>query len=251
MQADQTIILLAVPDETTVDEASLLAAQLLSPDERERAARFVRREDRHDQIVTRSLVRLGLSSCFSVAATAWRFDRDERHKPFVTAPTGLPPFQFSLSHTRGLIALLVTSAAQAGVDLEHVERANDLPLVATRICAPTELESLNRIAGEQWRERFFQLWTLKEAYAKARGLGLSLPLRSVAFDITTDGKVAAHFGDKVGDDPAPWQFAVRRPTEHHVVAAAMRMERQVRFEIVLKPVRVGVLDGHAALQSAA
>ena len=92
------------------------------------------------------MVRLGLSAGFAVEARTWRFERDDKEKPFVVAPGGLPPSEFSLSHTRGLVALLVTSAAQAGVDVEHIGRTNDLALVATGICAPTELESLNRFA---------------------------------------------------------------------------------------------------------
>lgn len=233
----EATIFLADPGETTPAEASLLAEQILTDDERQRAARFVTQQDRHDQLVSRALVRLGLSACFTVPPHAWRFERDAKQRPFVTAPAGLPRFQFSLSHTAGLIALLVTSAERAGLDVEHTARTNDLALVATRVCSPTELESLNRLASDAWRERFFQLWTLKEAYAKARGLGIGLPLNRIAFSLRADDAVAVQFSSEIGDDPAAWQFHLRRVTSQHLLAAAI--DRDGARELKLQRLRVG------------
>src|SRR3712207_3584537 len=89
-------IFLADPSGTTPAEASLLAEQILTADERGRAGRFVCQQDRHDQLVARALVRLGLSASFSVAPETWRFERDTKQRPFVTAPKGLPRFQFKI-----------------------------------------------------------------------------------------------------------------------------------------------------------
>ena len=133
------------------------------------------------------------------------------------SPRNMPPFQFSLSHTRGLVALLVSFASQAGVDVEHLERTNDLKLVAQRVCSRRELESLDQLTGEKWRQRFFQLWTLKEAYAKARGLGLGLPLQSISFEIDAHDKVIAA-------DESDWQFHLARVASNHMLAAAVRGE---------------------------
>ena len=246
-ESGDATIFLADPGDTTPDEGSILAEQILTADERQRTHRFVRREDRHDRLVARALVRLGLSSRFDVEPAAWRFDSDQRQKPFVSDPGDLPPFQFSLSHTRGLIALLVTSATHAGVDVEHIERTNDLALVASRVCATAELESLNRLAPGAWRERFFQLWTLKEAYAKARGLGITLPLNCIAFFIDGDD-VHAHFAEDIDDDPAAWQFRVRRISDQHVLASALSRDSAQSLELKLQRVRVAVADGKAALE---
>jgi 4'-phosphopantetheinyl transferase len=246
LKPHQTLIALAIPGETTAEEASALARQLLSEDERRSAARFIRSHDRHDFVVARALVRLGLSQVFPVEPSAWRFDRDEKRKPFIVAPSGLEPFQFSVSHTRGLVALLVSRAEHAGVDVESIRRTNDLPLVASRICAPIELESLNRLTSQLWRDRFFQLWTLKEAYAKARGLGLALRLDHVAFEIAADGKTArAQFSHDLADDAARWKFSLTQPTREHMMATAIADSGS---EIVQEHVRIAFREERASLE---
>ncbi|MDQ6938868.1 MAG: 4'-phosphopantetheinyl transferase superfamily protein [Verrucomicrobiota bacterium] len=216
LNENQALILFADTRKTSAATAALLSQELLT--EEEKARRFIRTEDLRDYIAARSLLRLGLSSCFEVEPAKWNFGRDERGKPFVISPTNLPPFQFSLSHTRGLVALLVSFAPEAGIDVEQMKRTNDLKLVAQRVCSRGELEPLDQLTGEKWQQRFFQLWTLKEAYAKARGLGLGLPLQSISFDIESQDKVIAA-------DRSDWQFHLARVAPNHMLATALRRER--------------------------
>jgi len=241
----QTVIAVADPRETTEEEGSILREQLLTAEERESVGRLLGWEQQHERVIARSLVRLGLSSCFAVAPNEWNFLRDKYQKPFVSAPEGLPPFQFSLSHTRGLVALLITPAANGGVDVEQMERTNDLPLVATRICAASELESLNRLSGDAWKERFFELWTLKEAYAKARGLGLSLPWHDIAFNIDADRTVSVRFGSRIEDTTTDWQFWLNRITPTHIMSAAVRGG----CDLIVRRVRVQAADGNFRLET--
>ncbi len=225
LKKNQALILFADTRKTSAETADVLSQELLT--EEENARPIIRAQDRHDYIAARSLLRLGLSSCFEVEPAKWNFGRDERGKPFVISPTNLPQFQFSLSHTRGLVALLVSFATQAGIDVEQMERTNDLKLVAQRVCSRREFDSLGRLTGEKWQLRFFQLWTLKEAYAKARGLGLALPLQSISFEIDSQDKVIA--------DDEDWQFHLERLAPDHMLAAAMRRERSDRpYEFELR-----------------
>ena len=69
--------------------------------------------------------------------------------------------------------------------------------------------------------RFLCYWTLKEAYAKARGLGLALPLDELSFDLSGEG-IEIAVGPSVDDEGADWQFDQWAPTDHHVVAVALR-----------------------------
>jgi 4'-phosphopantetheinyl transferase len=137
-----------------------------------------------------------------------------------------------------LVALLVTPASQAGVDVEKINPASDLGLVAESVLAPGELMGLNQLSGAAWTARFVKLWTLKEAYAKARGLGLALPLKSLEFDIKADGNVGACFAPEIQDKPDNWHFWLRRSTPDHVMAAAIRVEPGQTCEFSVRPARV-------------
>lgn len=233
LKEDQALIFAVLPGETSESEAEVLSERLLTSEEK--ARRFVDPNLRHDFIVARSLLRLGLSACFPVPAMDWQFDRDERGKPFLLSPRDLPPFQFSLSHTRGLVALLVTFATQAGVDVEMLARSNDLRLIAQRVCSRRELDSLGALEGAEWETRFFELWTLKEAYAKALGLGLALPFQSVSFAIDGQKRVTTNENSR-------WQFHLEKIAPRHTLAAALHCDSSARrYAFELRKVRLATL----------
>lgn len=223
LKAGQTFIEVTAPDETTEAEAAWLNQQLLSAEEQIAASRLHLARNRHDYIVAHALVRLRLSYCFPVTPRDWGFGRDSGNRPFVIGPPGLPPFQSNLSHTQGLAAVLITGAAHAGVDVEKIKNTGDLPLIATQIFAPVELASLSRLSGDAWVKRFFELWTLKEAYVKARGLGLTLPLKSIAFEIGSDNRPVVRFAPENNDETQGWQFWLRQISADHILAAAVRV----------------------------
>ena len=95
-------------------------------------------------------------------------------------PAGVPDLRFNLSHTDGLIACAVTIGREVGVDVEHVGRrlTHD---IAGRFFAPREVADLKSLPVAEQPRVFFDYWTLKEAYIKARGFGLALPLGDFAF----------------------------------------------------------------------
>ena len=87
---------------------------------------------------------------------------------------------FNLSHTDGLVVLAI-ARQPVGVDVEWLDRTGRTVELADRYFARTETASLRALPETAQRDRFFDLWTLKEAYIKARGLGLALPLGGFAF----------------------------------------------------------------------
>jgi len=169
-----------------------------------------------------SLARFALSRHFRVAEHDWRFARDAQGRPYIAWPRLEPAPHFSISHTRGMLACLVSLTASAAVDVEHIVHTGDLAYVAEAVLARREREALGRLAGRDWTERFFDYWTLKEAYAKARGEGLGLPFGDIGFELDGPGAARVRFGPGVDDDPAAWRFWRSRLGPRHALAVAAK-----------------------------
>jgi len=195
---------------------------LLTPDEHERMTRFVFERDRQRFLITRALVRTMLSRYASVDPAAWRFITNEYGRPEVLdRPAGVADLRFNLSHTDGLIACAVTIGREVGVDVECITRevTHD---VAGRFFAAVEVDDLRALPeGEQPRV-FFDYWTLKEAYIKARGMGLALPLSDFAFCLRPPAPPTIAFEPALDDDPSTWQFFQAWPTRTHRLGLAVR-----------------------------
>jgi 4'-phosphopantetheinyl transferase len=197
-------------------------AALLAPDERARMARLVFERDRRRFLITRALVRTLLSRYASVPPADWEFVTTEYGRPeIVKTRAGVPDLRFNVSHTEGLIACAVTVGREVGVDVEHVGRHVSYD-VAGRFFTPREVASL-RARPEAERARvFFDYWTLKEAYIKARGLGLALPLGDFAFTLAPPAAPSIGFEPAIDDDPTSWQFVQAWVTPAHRLGLAVR-----------------------------
>jgi 4'-phosphopantetheinyl transferase len=211
--------------------------EILSADELEAADRFHRSSDRRRYIAAHALIRLALSNYFPVPATDWRFSRDRNQKPIIIAPKEFAAVQFSISHTEGLIACLITRVPEAAVDVERIKPDLELDSVAETVLSACELEWLDKFSRQERIARFFDIWTLKEAYGKARGVGLNLPLKAIRFAIDSENSVSARFGREIQDDAARWNFRLHHFTSGHVLAVAAGrncefVERIVTFDEV-------------------
>jgi 4'-phosphopantetheinyl transferase len=184
----------------------------LSPEERARADRFLVPHAREEFIAARALVRGALEKCGAGPAAALRFSIGAHGRPALDPPR---PFDFNLSHTRGLIACAI-GPGTFGVDVENLSRATHFTGVARVVFSEREQAELARQADP--RRYFFSLWTLKEAYIKARGLGFSLPPRQVEVTLEPSPHIA---------DPG-WRVALFEATPDHVGALAIRAPEPVR-----------------------
>lgn len=196
--------------------------ELLTPDEHERMARLVFERDRRDFLITRAHVRTMLSRYAQVGPADWRFIANVHGRPeILDRPAGVPDLRFNLSHTEGLIACAVTIGREVGVDVEHVGRrlTHDVP---GRFFAPREVVDLKSLPAAEQPRAFFDYWTLKEAYIKARGFGLALPLGDFAFRLAPAAAVEITFEPSLKDDPTTWQFAQAWPTPQHRLGLAVR-----------------------------
>jgi len=214
-------------DLVATDDSDALAKReqylrLLSPDEHERMARFVFERDRVRFLLTRALVRTTLSRYAPVAPADWHFIANAHGRPeILDRPAGVPDLRFNLSHTDGLIACAVTIGREVGIDVEHVGRRLTQD-VAARFFAPAEVAHLQSLPADQQERVFFDYWTMKEAYIKARGFGLALPLGDFAFHFAPDRPPAITIEPSLKDDPATWQFQQDWPTPIHRLGLAIR-----------------------------
>ena len=206
--------------------ASAYRALLTEPERRE-CDSFHHEADRRRAVVTRALVRTTLSRYVAVPPEAWRFERPDGGRPEIEAPAG-SRLRFNLSHTRELVACAVTIDADVGVDVELESPHADLVPLAETVFSEAEFAAFRGLPPELRRERFYATWTLKEAYLKARGLGLALPPRNIGLDLSTPGRITARLGPDARDEPESWWFGLLRADVHHVLAVAAKLPRGPR-----------------------
>ena len=204
------------------DPVSLRACRgLLSPRELESCCAFRREADQRRALLARGLLRETLSRYVPVPPSAWEFAAGTHGRPEIASPAG-SRLRFNLSHTGSLVACALTLNDEIGVDLEDVRRNWDVLELAERVFTPAESADLRGLAPAARQRRFFELWTLKEAYLKARGLGFTLDPRCASFDLEQPGRVRARFAPETERQPADWWFALLDIQPDHVLALASR-----------------------------
>ena len=179
---------------------------LLSADERAVQARFRFAKDQRRYLVTRALVRTVLSRYAAVRPEDWVFSAGARGRPEIAAPGAAPALEFNISHSADLVLLGVTSGRTLGIDTESVTaREADIDGL-NRYFAPQESAALLALAPGERRRRFFELWTLKESYIKARGLGLAIALDAFRFELAGERGLTLHMRPGLGDSPDRWRL---------------------------------------------
>lgn len=206
------------PGAVPADAWPLLTA-CLDAGERERAERFHFAADRAAYVAAHALTRALLSQQVPRPPAGWRFLAGPHGRPEIMPEVGDPPLRFNLSHNRALVAVAVTHACDIGIDVEAVDPARLTMDLAVHTFAPAEVAHVRALPDAARPQALFAFWTLKEAYIKAVGRGLSLPLDSFAFSLAP---LAIRFSDACPDDPAVWRFARLSPTRTQALALAVR-----------------------------
>jgi 4'-phosphopantetheinyl transferase len=202
-----------------LDEAAIAAAaSVLSDEERGQFGRFHFARDARDYAAAHALLRQTLSNGGNQTPGAWRFEKTPSGKPRLSGASA-DGRSFSLSHTRGMVACAVTAGAEVGVDVECVDRDVDAGGIAARFFAPAEAAQLTALKGDARRDRFFDLWTLKEALVKALGRGMAVSMKSLAFTVGPGGDIRLDAPDV---DTQAWQFALFAPSPRHRLAVAVQ-----------------------------
>jgi 4'-phosphopantetheinyl transferase len=179
-------------------------ASTLSADELERADRFATCELRDRFVAGRGILRELLARYVRLPADSLRFEYGLAGKPELAWPEhGL---RFNLSHSRGVAAYAVTGGARVGVDVEETRNVKDLDGVASLCFSARERATLRRLPARAREPAFFACWTRKEAYLKALGDGLTVPLED--FDVAFAPGEAAALLHVAGDAGAPARWSL-------------------------------------------
>ena len=175
--------------------------RLLSRTERDRASRFRFEHHRRRFIAARGRLRQ-LTGCYvNASPETIVIETRESGKPFTR---GRQSIEFNIAHCDNR-AVLAFATRPIGVDLERIRPLSDLLPLAARFFAPGEYGLLRQLSGASLEETFFRCWTLKEAYLKACGDGLAVPLS--AFEVSLDPRdprLLFHEADPL--EPSRWQF---------------------------------------------
>jgi 4'-phosphopantetheinyl transferase len=159
-------------------------ASILSQDEKQRASRFLFPRDRNHFAAARGILRELLGKYAAISPAQLEFQYGDRGKPSLRTKNDESPVHFNLSHSRGLAVYAFARNRELGIDLEPIRPEFAGEGIAERYFSPQELEEWRRLPPELRAEAFFLCWTRKEAYVKARGGGLQIPLASFSVTLT-------------------------------------------------------------------
>jgi 4'-phosphopantetheinyl transferase len=176
LAADEVHIWVAVLDRPADEIAALQA--LLSADEQDRVTRIHCPRTRLEFAVGRGLLRTLLASYLDVEPARLGFAVGPAGKPELREPAGTQ-LHFNVTHSHGLVMYAVTRRCPVGVDMEHLRPMSDYLGLAERYFSPREVTILRELPDDQRERAFFHAWTRKEAFLKARGVGLSYGLERV------------------------------------------------------------------------
>lgn len=198
-------------------------ASTLDDSERARAGRYHFERDRRRFVAARGMLRRLLSAYTNRPASALRFTYGSAGKPELEQPgVGAPRVTFNLAHSGDWALVGVTAGAPIGVDIEVVRKVPEHEDILRRHFGAAEVQSLLRLHSASQAERFLVGWTLKEAYVKAVGDGLSSQLPR--FDVLTDPGFVRIERQPAAWERAPgWQLLRLSPQAGTVAALAVQM----------------------------
>ncbi|MFE0201158.1 4'-phosphopantetheinyl transferase family protein [[Kitasatospora] papulosa] len=209
------------------DVARVLATHWLDEHEKQVADRFLHESDRRQYLVAHTLVRRALALESGIAEAELIIHRSSRGRPFLKCPDdGMPPrdteLDFSLSHVNGLNLLGVVRRSRIGVDIERLDRSERAIDAIVGMFTSDEQKWVASVPwGRPRYRRAVRLWTLKEAYSKARGLGLGLPFDAFSFVLAEDRGVEG-FRPPADDRTGRWRFIELEPVPEVLAAVALR-----------------------------
>jgi len=232
LEADHVHIWLTDPQDCHDPSLTAIYLTWLDEQEHDRYARFKFEPHRHTFLVAHALLRSCLAQYGNTQPGSLSFTRTPQGRPELVPIPELPPLRFSLSHTTGLAACAIVQNHTIGLDAEYTQRKVDIRAVAKASFTQQEQQELQHQTIQAQREYFFNHWTLKEAYAKALGLGLYLPFKEFGFHLQAQLEPSIQL--KPTNPQAEWQnwqFAVFDPTPSHRMALAVQSSQALQATI--------------------
>ena len=137
-----------------------------------------------------------------------------------------------MTHTDGVVACATAFGVPVGIDVERVDRELDLAEVMETTFSPEEIATFERCPPEARAEYFFTTWTLKEAIAKARGLGLAMPFSDVCLALEPQPHVVRDPGENAAD----WKLTSHAPLPTHRLAIALAPRAGKQAEVTIRTI---------------
>ena len=198
---------------------------LLSRDEIARAERFRFEKDRYRFIITHGLLRILLARYLNspfINASQLQFCSNAYGKPSLDLDMQDRVLNFNLSHSHELILFAFTYVRQIGIDIEYMRPDLDLESLAQYSFSPLENEMLRALPTSERMKAFYQCWSRKEAYIKARGKGLAIPLDSFDVSLRPDEPAALLNSREDPHETVRWKMCALHP--HPDYASALVVE---------------------------
>ncbi len=195
--------------------------QTLSEDERARAERFHFQKDRERFTVGRGMLRVILGRYLNKEPGQLRFYYGRHGKPSLARESGDDELRFNMSHSYGLALFAITQGREIGVDLEPIR--TDLPHeeIAERFFTPREVAALRVLSASVQPQAFFNCWTRKEAYIKARGEGLTVRLDQFDVSLAPGEPAALLYNSRDLQEVCRWSLQELVPWPGYVAALAV------------------------------
>jgi len=204
----------------SADDATLRSLEAtLADQERERARRFIFARDRDRYVAARGVLRDLLGKYLRRAPESIEFAYGPFGKPVIASAASRPEIRFNLSHSHGLVVVAIGREREVGIDVELIRPDFASEAIAKRYFSAKEIDELSKLPPELRTEGFFLCWTRKEAYIKAKGDGLQIPLDS--FDVSLSPGRPATLSSV---DKPRWgikSFAPAPISERHYAAAVV------------------------------
>ena len=219
-----------------IQDQKLLAEyrSLLPATELQRLERYRFDKHRKQYLVGRALIRTILSRCTALAPSKIDITREDNGRPYLLKSGKDSPPQFNLSYTDGLVAVAVTLESRVGIDVENTSRETDCLEIAERYFSPDEYKELVQLPVPLLKQRFFEFWTLKEAYLKARGLGLNAPLAEASFAIGNNDSVTMNPTPMTMADDGDWHLRMLKPGPEHTAAFCVSQDSAIPMGLKIK-----------------
>ncbi|HIF73670.1 MAG TPA: 4'-phosphopantetheinyl transferase superfamily protein [Porticoccaceae bacterium] len=191
------------------------------------------------------LIRSVLSEYDVVDPQQWKFQKNEYGKPRIVDSQNSKSLFFNLSHSGEKQVLAVCLSDSVGVDIEQSDKRRRIAKIANRFFASEEVIDLLSLIDSEQLSRFYDLWTLKEAYIKACGLGLAIPLQHFIYSFPNETGIALSFADERDDDVRNWQMWQIACSGNYKLALAIKREPENKI-ISLSAWNLNGLENYSA-----
>jgi 4'-phosphopantetheinyl transferase len=185
----------------------------LASDEKSRASRFIFQRDRNSFVATRGILRELLGKYASRPPADLEFDYSPKGKPTLHWNSLEPSVQFNVSHSHGLALFAFAVGRKLGIDVEFIRPEVAAAEIAERYFSTQEVAELQALSPSLQAEAFFLCWTRKEAYVKAKGEGLHIPLESFCVSLTPGQPERLESADS-----CRWSIRALHPAPHYAGA---------------------------------